>query len=408
MLAPATSEERGTVMERYFPQDEYEGRWAKVEAEMRRRGVSTAVVWGRSGGTYERSGDVLYLTGFYGTASGQGLDTPITTARAFSSVILALGETPELMCDEPGPNPALLATDRVGWSRNTILGTAEVLKRRGLKGPVALVGSDFLPMKYWAMLKEATPGIDWRIEDDLVRGVRTIKSRRELDALRVGGETASRALSLLIEGLLAGKSEAEAAGEAAREVVRRGGHVHMIPVSHGDLINYFVRYPLAGYSFDVPKEGDIVRGWVYGPMFQGYWLDPGRTAVVGRRPTNAQKDLVESCANVVERLIAMIRPGVALATLAAEGDRMIQAAGGEKDQAAEKFPLFGHGVGLFFEKPYISKLMGEDGDVFREGMAMGVEAFLARGGVGAAGFEQNVIVGPTGAELLTTTPMLWW
>jgi Xaa-Pro aminopeptidase len=104
----------------------------------------------------------------------------------------------------------------------------------------------------------------------------------------------------------------------------------------------------------------------------------------------------------------MIRPGVPLADLAREGDRLIAAAGGEKDQAAEKFPLYGHGIGLFFEKPYISSLMGEPGDVFHEGMAMGVEAFLARSGVGAAGFEQNVIVGPRGAELLTTTPMLWW
>ncbi len=395
-------------MQRYFPQDEYEARWAKVEAELKRRGLATAVIWGRSGGTYERSGDVLYLTGYYGTGSGQGLDTPITTARSFASVIFAAGEMPELMADDPGPNPALLATDRVGWSRNTIQGTADVLKRRGVKGPVALVGSDFLPMKYWAMLQAATPEIAWRIEDDLVRKVRLIKSPRELAALRHGGETASRALTRLIEGLIAGKSEAEAAGEAAREVVRGGGHVHMIPVSHGDLINYFVRDPLAGYSHDKPKSGDLVRGWVYGPMFQGYWIDPGRTAVAGRRPTNSQKDLVEACANVVDTLIAMIRPGVPLADLAREGDRLIAAAGGEKDQAAEKFPLYGHGIGLFFEKPYISSLMGEPGDVFHEGMAMGVEAFLARSGVGAAGFEQNVIVGPRGAELLTTTPMLWW
>ncbi|MSP83729.1 MAG: aminopeptidase P family protein [Alphaproteobacteria bacterium] len=395
-------------MQRYFPQAEYDARWVKVGAELKRRGLATAVIWGRSGGNYERCSDVLYLTGYYGTGSGQGLDTPLTTARSFASVIFAADETPELMADDPGPNPALLATDRVGWSRNTIQGTADVLKRRGVKGPVALVGSDFLPMKYWAMLQAATPGIEWRIEDDLVRTVRLIKSPRELAALRHGGETVSRALTKLVEGLLVGKSEAEAAGEAAREVVRGGGHVHMIPVSHGDLIHYFVRDPLAGYSHDKPKDGDLVRGWVYGPMFQGYWLDPGRTAVTGRRPTNSQKDLVEACANVVDTLIAGIKPGVLLADLAREGDRLIQAAGGEKDQAAEKFPLYGHGLGLFFEKPYISTSMGEAGDVFQEGMVMGVEAFLARSGVGAAGFEQNVIVGKDGAELLTTTPMLWW
>ena len=395
-------------MERYFPQDEYAARWAKVHAGLAEQGLQAAVVWGRSGGTYERSGDVLYLTGYYGTHSGQGLDTALTTARAFASVLLEVGATPELMADEPGPNPALLATDRVGWARNTIQGTAEMLNRRGIEGRVGFVGSDFFPIKYWKPFKQATPGIEWVVMDDLVRDVRRIKSPRELAAIRQGGKIAGRALVRLVEGLIAGKTEAEAAAEAAREVVLGGGHVHMIPVNHGDLIHYFTRDPLAGYSHDAPKTGDLVRGWVYGPMFQGYWLDPGRTAVCGRRASNAQKNLVEACAHIVDTLVADIRPGARLADLAKQGQAMLEAAGAEKDQAAEKWPLFGHGVGLFFEKPYISTSMGNPEDVFEEGMVMGVEAFVAHAGVGSAGFEQNVIVGPKGAEIVTDAPMLWW
>jgi hypothetical protein len=40
-------------------------------------------------------------------------------------------------------------------------------------------------------------------------------------------------------------------------------------------------------------------------------------------------------------------------------------------------------------------------------MVLGVEVFLGESGVGSAGFEQNVIVGADGNELLTTTPMMW-
>ena len=87
---------------------------------------------------------------------------------------------------------------------------------------------------------------------------------------------------------------------------------------------------------------------------------------------------------------------------------LFEEVGGEKDQAAEKFPLYGHGIGLFFEKPYISTTMGEPGDVFEENMAFGVEAFLARTGVGSAGFEQNILVAAEGVELLTTSPMYSW
>jgi Xaa-Pro aminopeptidase len=395
-------------MQRYFPQDEYEARWRKVTAGLERRGLETAVIWGRSGGNFERCGDVLYLTNYYGTHSGQGLDTQVSTARGFAAVIFRIGETPELIADEPGPNPDLLATDRVTSSRNTIQGTADALVKRGIKGPVALVGSDFLPMKYWPMLQAGTPGIDWRVEDELVREARLIKSARELDAVREGGRIVSGALDRLVEGLIAGKSEAEAAGDAAREVVRGGGHVHMIPCNHGDLLHYFTRDPLNGYSHDAPRPGELVRGWVYGPMFQGYWLDPGRTAVAGARPSNAQRDLVEACVGVVDKLIARIKPGVGLVELGAYGDRLVAEFGGEKDQAAEKWPHYGHGLGLFFEKPYISTVMGVPGAKFEEGIVMGVEAFLTRGGVGSAGYEQNIIVGKNGAELVTTTAPVWW
>jgi hypothetical protein len=34
--------------------------------------------------------------------------------------------------------------------------------------------------------------------------------------------------------------------------------------------------------------------WIYGPIFEGYWLDPGRTAICANRPTSAQKALLEA------------------------------------------------------------------------------------------------------------------
>ena len=271
-----------------------------------------------------------------------------------------------------------------------------------------MVGTDFLPLKYWRQLESETSGIEWVPFDDLVLEPRRIKSARELDCMREAGVIATRALDALIEGLLTGKSEAEAAGEAAREVFRSGGHIHMIPVSHGELIEYFTSDPLAGFNHETPQDGELVRGWAYGPMQQGYWLDPGRTAVVGRRPSNAQKELVETTASIVEQVIAAIRPGVRVMETARLGDRLTAEAGGEKDQAAEKFPLFGHGVGLFFEKPVVSVSMGDEKDVYEPGMVMGIEAFFARKGVGSAGFEQNVIVTDEGTELLTASPMLWW
>jgi Xaa-Pro aminopeptidase len=211
-----------------------------------------------------------------------------------------------------------------------------------------------------------------------------------------------------MEGLLMGKSEAEAAADAASEVVKAGGAIHMIPCSHGEFIEYFCRNPLPGYSMDRPKDGDLVRGWVYGPIFQGYYLDPGRTSVCGRRPSPSQRGVIEACAGIVEKVIAALRPGADLMLIAQMGDQMVKEAGGEEDQAAAQFPVFGHSLGHFFEPPYIGTHMGVPGETAEENMVMGVEAFLGRKGVGSAGFEQNVIITKTGAELLTTSPMLMY
>ena len=311
----------------YFPQEEYEQRWRAVSAVMKQRGYDTAVVWGRSGGTYERCGDILYLTNFYATVSGQGLDR----SHAFSAAVLSGSEMPELHVGEPDTPLDLLATKRVEWDFDPIRSVANALKRRKTEGRVALVGSDFLPVKYARRLEEHTPGISWVPEDDLVLSVRRIKTPRELACFRRAGETVTAGLNALIRGLVEGKTEAEAAAAAAFEVIRRGGNIHMIPCNHGDRMHYWCRYPLTGYSQDAPKPGDLVRGWVYGPMFEGYWLDPGRTAVAGGHPTKAQRELIEGTVRIIDRLIEAMRPGMSIAEVVALGDRLFEEAGGEKD-----------------------------------------------------------------------------
>lgn len=150
----------------YFSQDEYERRWDEVHTAMVTQGLDTAVVWGRSAGTCERCGDVLYLVNYYGNMSGQGLDTPISTARGIAAVILRRGQTPELQADEPLPRTDLIATDRVQWSRNTVKAVADSLQASGTSGRVGLVGTDFFPMKYWRQLESMTSDIEWVPADD--------------------------------------------------------------------------------------------------------------------------------------------------------------------------------------------------------------------------------------------------
>jgi len=55
----------------FFSRDEYRARWRKVDAAMAARGYENAIVWQRSAGTYDKLGDVYWLTNFYTFGTGQ-------------------------------------------------------------------------------------------------------------------------------------------------------------------------------------------------------------------------------------------------------------------------------------------------------------------------------------------------
>ena len=76
------------------------------------------------------------------------------------------------------------------------------------------------------------------------------------------------------------------------------------------------------------RQGEFVRAWIMGPMRHGYFLDPGRTAVCGRKPSKEQRDLLEACMSIVDGVMKKICPGVSPHELAREGDRLTKEAGG--------------------------------------------------------------------------------
>lgn len=126
------------------------------------------------------------------------------------------------------------------------------------------------------------------------------------------------------------------------------------------------------------------------------------------RPTADQRRLIEAAANIVHRLSDMMRPGTKLLDVAAEGDRLTAAFGGSVSPIMKNFPFYGHGIGLGFEQPRISTVMSQPDDVVDENMVFGVEAFLSLDGVGAAFFEDILIIGGDENELLTRSPAYWW
>ncbi len=393
---------------RPFPLDEYETRWARVYDHMKTENVETAVVWGKTSGVYERAGDVLYLTNFFSTHSGQEPDTALWNGRSYCAVILRAGETPELITDESEARFEAIATDRFRGLYDPVAGVADALKERGVTGPVAIVNTDCLPMKYWEQLKTRTPEIEWVPADDLIRDVRRVKSHRELELFREAGELVTRAETAMMEALIAGKTEAAAAAAAGAILLEGGGAWHRIAISHGDTSQYLESDPLTGFSTIAPRPGDIVHGFIYGPILKGYWLDPGRTAVCGGSPSAAQKRLVESLIDTMHRLMEAIKPGARVKAVGELGDELSRKTGYYSEALKTNWPYYGHSNGCMWEAPYIEPRLCGDDDIFEENMVASVEAFFTDEEAGTAVFETNFIITGTGVEEITPVPHVFW
>lgn len=408
------------VASRYFPREEYEDRWSRVYAELKRSGFDTLVVWQRSAGTFDRAGDVFWLTNFSTFGTGQDpADEEFCAGYSFAAVLFHNGREPEIHTGQPAietDDSRVFCGEIVHHASNFVVGLADRLRSLGIEGRVALVGDDILPGLYDRILRAQTQQIGWISQDDLLIEAQSIKSPRELEAFRTAGEIVTRSLSAAMEAMIVGRSGAEAAGLAAGIVVSAGGGFHRIDMSHGPRSErYLLSDDFYGYDTTAPNQGDLVRGWVFGPIFKGYWLDPGRTSVCGRTASTEKKRLVEGAASIVDGIVSAIRPGVTSRELGVAGEKIARHVG--YFDCAQRLPLFGHRLGTFFV-PYIIPVGGADGghtddkmkldEPLRPGMVVAAEAFLTHEGVGTAGFEQNLIVTDTGSELLTRTPMLFW
>lgn len=403
----------------FFPLEEYEERWTRVHATMHKRGFSTAVVWQRSGGSYDRAGDVYWLSNYASLASGQEPSLPEGEGRAFAALVLRAGLEPELHIAEPLSATDLeqIAVAEVYAHGNLVAGVADRLNALGVDGRVALVGDDTLPAKYYRLLTAATPAIEWEPADDLNWDAQRIKSPRERDLYRSAGEVASASLTATMQALIAGETGSEAAARGAALVTRAGGGIQRVAIHHGPKSEAIMwANGLYGHDTTAPASGEMVRSFIYGPLLHGQWLDPGRTAVCGNKPNSRQKRLIEATVDLVEGIMADVRAGVTPRQLGARGDQLVRESG-YFDGDAAIWEIYGHGVGSFFQMPIIPANLppGHDpGPEFAvdapldEHMAFTVEAFLTDKGVGTATFEQVFLITHDGIELLITTPMLFW
>ena len=227
---------------------------------------------------------------------------------------------------------------------------------------------------------------------EIVEGLRTIKAPEEVDAIRAAGAVATRALGVAIKEVRAGQSEFEVAA-LLEGALRRAGS-EWFPFATIVASGPRSALPHARTSERVVAKGDLLL-LDFGAIVDGYCSDITRTFVVGAEPTMRQREIYGLVLEAQRAACAGLKAGLT----GKEGDalaRDIIEAGGHGEDFGHSL---GHGVGLeVHEAPRLAKTVTTP---LPAGAVVTVEPGVYLEGWGGVRIEDDVVLGPSSAELLT-------
>jgi len=232
----------------------------------------------------------------------------------------------------------------------------------------------------------------WVDAEDLMAGLRIVKSPSEIELLRAAAATVDR-IANEIDGMqFSGRTEADVSREIADRTMAAGHEsIEFCIVASGP--NGASPHHTA--SQRVIETGDAVVV-DFGGYQDGYCSDTTRTFVVGSPPSGFESAYAV-LKEAQESATAYVRPGVTTASVDAHAREIIDAAGyGERF-----FHRLGHGIGLDgHERPY---LVEGDDTVVEAGMAFSIEPGIYTAGAWGMRIEDIVVATEDGAESLNTS-----
>jgi Xaa-Pro dipeptidase len=234
---------------------------------------------------------------------------------------------------------------------------------------------------------------------ELIAGLKLVKSPAELGYIRRAAVLADLGMARFTRDLAPGLSELALAGGVYETLLQNGSGIAASPIN-------LVSGPRSAYSHGAPtarrlRQGDF-GSIEFGATFNRYTATIGRQFALGT-PTPRMLELYSVVRRASDAMIAAIRDGVP-ATVPHEAVRAIISEAG-----LEPFRVHtsGYGLGPGFPPSWAEPLhmIGGSPHVLKAGMVVTVEppVFIGPEGLGARLID-NVLVTPTGAELLAQSP----
>jgi Xaa-Pro aminopeptidase len=260
------------------------------------------------------------------------------------------------------------------------------------------LGIDLVEPPFLFALQDA--GIEIRDGQQVMLEARMIKSHDELTLLNMAAAMVDGVYQDIYEALKPGVRENEIVALATKRLYEMGSdNVEAINSISGERCSPHPH----NFTDRIIRPGDQAFFDII-MSFTGYRTCYYRTFNVGKA-TGAQVDAYKKARQWMDEAIALIKPGVTTDKIARAFPKS-QEIGFESEMAA--FGLnFCHGIGLgLHERPIISRLNSFDDPMELEaGMMFAVETYCpATDGMSAARIEEEVIVTPAGAQIITLFP----
>ena len=272
----------------------------------------------------------------------------------------------------------------------------KILAAEGVAGMP--LGVDLVELPFLFALQEA--GIEVRDGQQVMLEARMIKSQDELTLLNMAAAMVDGVYQDIFEALKPGVRENEIVALATKRLYEMGADcVEAINSISGERCSPHPH----NFTDRLIRPGDQAFFDII-MSFVGYRTCYYRTFGVGRA-TRPQVAAYTKAREWMDEAIALIKPGVTTDKIARAFPKA-QDIGFESEMGA--FGLnFCHGIGLgLHERPIISRLNSfDDPMVLEAGMMFAVETYCpATDGVSAARIEEEVIVTPRGAQIITLFP----
>lgn len=231
---------------------------------------------------------------------------------------------------------------------------------------------------------------------------RAVKTDDEINLMRMAAVNADAAHYAIYEALKPGVRERDLVAVAYDSLLRAGTEPQYPAI-------YIRSGGMAGssaFSSDrIIQPGDVVTVDVYQCNYMGYHTCYYRNYIVGRRPTDREKDLHNQCYERIYKAMESIKPGLTTADTAKHWEPAK-----EKGYPSEEWVWcedLAHGLGLsLYEYPVSNRLWSFDHpQIYEKGMTMAVEAAAFDPLLGRLKLEEEVVVTADGVEILTRMPV---